>query len=59
MYHTVEVAKQSMIDGGRGGAMVLTSSTAGLVGIGGDTPGGLGYTAAKHGVVGLMRSYAN
>ncbi|RZS64659.1 SDR family mycofactocin-dependent oxidoreductase [Agromyces ramosus] len=59
VYHTVEVAKPSMIEGGRGGAIVLTSSTAGLAGIGGSTPGGLGYTAAKHGVVGLMRSYAN
>ena len=58
VYHTVEVSKQSLIDGG-GGAIVLTSSTAGLNGIGGNTPGGLGYTAAKHGVVGLMRSYAN
>ncbi len=59
VYNTVEVAKQSMIDRGQGGAIVLTSSTAGLTGIGGNTPGGLGYTAAKHGVVGLMRSYAN
>jgi SDR family mycofactocin-dependent oxidoreductase len=59
VYHTVEVARKALIDGGRGGAIVLTSSTAGLNGIGGDTPGGLGYTAAKHGVVGLMRSYAN
>lgn len=59
VYNTVEVAKQALIDGGRGGAIVLTSSTAGINGIGGSTPGGLGYTAAKHGVVGLMRSYAN
>lgn len=59
VYHTVEVAKQALIAGGRGGAIVLTSSTAGINGIGGETPGGLGYTAAKHGVVGLMRSYAN
>jgi SDR family mycofactocin-dependent oxidoreductase len=59
VYHTVEVSKQAMIDKGEGGAYVLTSSTAGLAGIGGSTPGGLGYTAAKHGVVGLMRSYAN
>src|SRR5690606_8515945 len=59
VYHTIEVAKPSMIEGGRGGAIVITSSTAGINGIGGDTPGGLGYTASKHGVVGLMRSYAN
>lgn len=59
VFHTVEVAKQALIDGGRGGSIVITSSTAGLNGIGGATAGGLGYTAAKHGVVGLMRSYAN
>lgn len=59
VYHTIEVAKQAMIDGGNGGSIVITSSTAGIAGIGGANPGGLGYTAAKHGVVGLMRSYAN
>lgn len=59
VYNTVETAIPSMIERGLGGAIVLTSSTAGLNGIGGNTPGGLGYTAAKHGVVGLMRSYAN
>ncbi len=59
VYNTVETAIPSMVDRGQGGAIVLTSSTAGLNGIGGSTPGGLGYTAAKHGVVGLMRSYAN
>ena len=58
VYNTVEVAKDALIARG-GGAIVLTSSTAGLAGIGGSAPGGLGYTAAKHGVVGLMRSYAN
>jgi SDR family mycofactocin-dependent oxidoreductase len=59
VFNTVEIAKPSMIDRGQGGAIVLTSSTAGINGIGGPTRGGLGYTAAKHGVVGLMRSYAN
>jgi SDR family mycofactocin-dependent oxidoreductase len=59
VYQTVEVAYPSMVERGQGGAIVLTSSTAGLTGIGGNTPGGLGYTAAKHGVVGLMRAYAN
>jgi SDR family mycofactocin-dependent oxidoreductase len=59
VFNTVEIAIPSMIERGRGGAIVLTSSTAGINGIGGPTRGGLGYTAAKHGVVGLMRSYAN
>ncbi|MBK4348559.1 mycofactocin-coupled SDR family oxidoreductase [Lacisediminihabitans changchengi] len=59
VYNTVEVAIAQMIEGGKGGSIILTSSTAGLTGIGGNTPGGLGYTAAKHGVVGLMRAYAN
>jgi SDR family mycofactocin-dependent oxidoreductase len=58
-FNTVETAIPSMIARGSGGAIVLTSSTAGINGIGGPTRGGLGYTAAKHGVVGLMRSYAN
>ena len=59
VFNTVEIAIPSMIERGKGGAIVLTSSTAGINGIGGPTRGGLGYTAAKHGVVGLMRSYAN
>lgn len=59
VFNTVETAVPSMIANGKGGAIVLTSSTAGINGIGGPTRGGLGYTAAKHGVVGLMRSYAN
>lgn len=59
VYNTVEVARPSLVANGRGGAIVLTGSTAALNGVGGNTPGGLGYTAAKHGVVGLMRTYAN
>ena len=59
VFNTVEIAIPSMIARGNGGAIVLTSSTAGINGIGGPSPGGLGYTAAKHGLVGLMRSYAN
>ena len=59
VFNTVETAIPSMIERGQGGAIVLTSSTAGIAGIGGASRGGLGYTASKHGVVGLMRSYAN
>jgi SDR family mycofactocin-dependent oxidoreductase len=58
VFNTVEVSRQALVDRG-GGAIVITSSTAGINGIGGGGPGGLGYTASKHGVVGLMRSYAN
>ena len=58
-YHTVEVAKPTMVEQGDGGAIVLISSVAGLVAMGSPDPGALGYTAAKHGIVGLMREYAN
>jgi SDR family mycofactocin-dependent oxidoreductase len=58
VWNTVEVAVPRLVEQGRGGAIVLTSSTAGLKGIGGGSGGGLGYTASKHGVVGLMRAYA-
>jgi SDR family mycofactocin-dependent oxidoreductase len=59
VFNTVETAIPSMIERGQGGAIVLTSSTAGSIGSGNPNRGSLGYTAAKHGVVGLMRSYAN
>jgi len=39
--------------------VTLSSSTGGLTGSPSDVPGMLGYTAAKHGVIGLMRSWAN
>ena len=48
-----------MVDHGQGGAIILTSSTGGMLGSPSDVPGMLGYTAAKHGVIGLMRSWAN
>jgi NAD(P)-dependent dehydrogenase (short-subunit alcohol dehydrogenase family) len=49
-----------MIEQGRGGAIVLTSSTQGLNGRGGDGSAAIsGYCAAKHGVVGLMRTFAH
>jgi SDR family mycofactocin-dependent oxidoreductase len=58
-FNTVEVALPTMLEHGDGGSIVLISSVAGLVPMGSSDPGGLGYTAAKHGMVGLMRQYAN
>lgn len=59
VWNTGRVAIPSMVERGQGGSIVLTSSTGGLIGVGIPTAGFLGYTAAKHGVVGLMRSWAN
>jgi NAD(P)-dependent dehydrogenase (short-subunit alcohol dehydrogenase family) len=56
-WNTVEVAKHTLIDQGRGGAIVMTSSSGGLRAYSGDMPGD-GYTASKHGIVGLMRAFA-
>ena len=59
VHHTVEAAIPTLIEQGDGGSIVLTSSVAGLIGIGSDDAGSIGYVAAKHGIVGLMRIYAN
>lgn len=60
VYNTVDTAIPHLRAGGRGGSIVITSSTAGLVGGMADgTPGVMGYIAAKHGVIGLMRAWAN
>jgi SDR family mycofactocin-dependent oxidoreductase len=59
VWNSVRVAIRSMIAAGNGGAIVLTSSTGGLTGAPIDAAGMLAYTAAKHGVIGLTRSWAN
>ena len=48
-----------MVDAGQGGAIVLISSTQGLSGTGGNGTAGLTAYTAEHGLVGLMRSFAN
>ena len=59
VWNTVQAAAPLMIEQGRGSAIVLTSSAFGLTGRGGDGTGGAdGYVASKHGVVGLMRTFA-
>ena len=58
VYNTVSVSAPILLEQGQGGAIVITSSTQGLTGRGGDGSGAVsGYNAAKHGVVGLMRSF--
>jgi SDR family mycofactocin-dependent oxidoreductase len=57
--NTIKVSRQALVDGGRGGAIIIISSAAGLKGMSDGNGGPDGYVAAKHGVVGLMRSYAN
>jgi SDR family mycofactocin-dependent oxidoreductase len=59
VYNTIKAAIPTMVKQGTGGSMVLISSSAGLAGVGSHDAGSVGYAAAKHGVVGLMRIYAN
>ena len=60
VWNTVQAAAPVMIEQGRGGAIVLTGSTLGLVGRGGNGRGGSdGYCASKHAIVGLGRTWAH
>lgn len=54
VFHTVKVGLRQLVEQNEGGAIVITSSTAGIKGF----YGAPAYSAAKHGVVGLMRSLA-
>jgi SDR family mycofactocin-dependent oxidoreductase len=53
-WKTARAVIPSMIERGAGGAIVLTSSNAGLIAF----PNLAHYTAAKHGVTGLMKTLA-
>jgi SDR family mycofactocin-dependent oxidoreductase len=61
-YYTIEAALPELLRHGDGGAIVITISAAGFksVSTGFDTMshGAAGYTAAKHGVIGVMRHFA-
>lgn len=54
VWHTAKAAIPHLRAGGRGGSIILTSSTAGIMGF----ENFAHYVAAKHGVVGLMRTLA-
>jgi NAD(P)-dependent dehydrogenase (short-subunit alcohol dehydrogenase family) len=63
VFNTVEAALPTLLEQDHGGAIVITSSSGGLkaggIRLSTLTRGALGYVAAKHGVVGLMRAWAN
>ncbi|MFN8034012.1 MAG: mycofactocin-coupled SDR family oxidoreductase [Mycobacterium sp.] len=54
VWKTVKAAVPHILSGGRGGSIILTSSVGGLKAY----PHTGHYVAAKHGVVGLMRTFA-
>jgi (+)-trans-carveol dehydrogenase len=54
VWKTVKAAAPAMVERGQGGSIILTSSAAGLIAY----PNLGHYTAAKHGVTGLMRVLA-
>ena len=59
VWNTVKVTTPALVEAGRGGAVVMTSSTAAVKGFAGGWGGLDGYTAAKAGILGLMRVFAN
>lgn len=62
VYFTIDVALPALLRNPEGGAIVITSSAAGFTPVSTEfatmNHGTAGYTAAKHGVVGLMRHFA-
>ncbi|MGQ0624969.1 MAG: mycofactocin-coupled SDR family oxidoreductase [Sporichthyaceae bacterium] len=59
VWNTVHSAAPAMIAAGNGGSVVLISSVMGLTGrLGGGNGCADGYTASKHGQVGLMRAWS-
>ncbi len=57
-WNTISIALSALRAGGAGGCIVITSSTAGLRASPGSGIGQIAYTAAKTGLVGLMRQLA-
>ena len=58
VWNTMQVTIPHLIAGGRGGTIVLTSSTAGAHGVPMNDFAQDAYAAAKHGIVGLMQNAA-
>jgi SDR family mycofactocin-dependent oxidoreductase len=59
VWNTLQATVPHLIGGGRGGSIVITSSSAGLRAQTTERSGGAdGYFAAKFGVIGLVKAYA-
>lgn len=58
VFHTLRAAVPAIQAGGRGGSIVITSSTAALLGLKSLAASSLAYSASKRGVVALMQSLA-
>jgi NAD(P)-dependent dehydrogenase (short-subunit alcohol dehydrogenase family) len=62
VYYSIEAALPELLRHGDGGAVIITSSAAGFKSVSTtfDTMshGAAGYTASKHGAIGVMRHYA-
>jgi len=62
VFYTLKAVTPGMIERGEGGAIVITGSTSSMRGVAYKTemlsPGQVGYGAAKHGVLALMRNFA-
>jgi (+)-trans-carveol dehydrogenase len=54
VWNTVRAGLPHVLSGGKGGSIILTSSSVSLTA----TPNVIHYSAAKHGVVGIMRTLA-
>lgn len=57
-WNTVDAAIPALISGGRGGSIVLTSSTQGIKALGTDRAGPQAYAASKRALVALMQGWA-
>lgn len=62
VFYTLRAATKPMVESGRGGSIVITGSTSTFQGVAYNlrtlNPGQMGYGAAKHGIVALMRNFA-
>jgi SDR family mycofactocin-dependent oxidoreductase len=58
VWHTVTAALPAMIEAGRGGSVILTSSTAGIRPTASLVTGSLAYTASKFALVGMAKQLA-